>query len=330
MSSLKFFGRVLCAAFVISLATGTANAEGEKPGVTNPAVEKATGTKPAAAKPSTAKPAVEKDAPEAEQTIAQVLGLRVNVGPTKMKLGTGAEIDVPKGFQFFNAADTVKMMKAFGNVTNGKELGTIQPADESWFVVFEFNDSGYVKDDEKESLDADAILDSLKAGNEAGNEERKKMGVATLNITGWKFPPNYDDATKNLQWCIAAESEGNPVLNYQTRILGRRGVMEATLVCGPEVLDSAVPQYKNLINGFHYTQGNTYGDFRDGDKIATYGLAALVAGGGLAAAAKTGLLAKFFGLFGKLGKGIIVVFIAIGAAIKGLFSKLTGRSKASV
>ena len=54
-----------------------------------------------------------------------------------------------------------------------------------------------------------------------------------------------------------------------------------------------------------FEQGNTYADFDPKiDKIAEYGLATLVAGGALGAAAKLGLL-------GLVGKYFIVVLLAV-------------------
>jgi uncharacterized membrane-anchored protein len=79
------------------------------------------------------------------------------------------------------------------------------------------------------------------------------------------------------------------------------------------------------MSGYQYTEGESYAEYREGDKVAQYGLAALVAGGAAVAAGKMGLFAKLSGLIAKLGKGIIVVVIALGATIKKLYEKLTGK-----
>ena len=63
---------------------------------------------------------------------------------------------------------------------------------------------GYVSDDEKDELDAEAILDSIRQGTEAGNEEREKRGWPTMNIVGWHEEPHYDENTNNLSWAIIA------------------------------------------------------------------------------------------------------------------------------
>jgi uncharacterized membrane-anchored protein len=119
--------------------------------------------------------------------------------------GTGnlddiATISIPEGYSFIQQQDTRRLMELFGNIPTEIENGLICPEDLSWFVVFEFSKEGYVKDDEKDSLDGDAILKDLKAGNEAGNKRRQEMGLETLTLVGWAVPPNYNQETNNLEW----------------------------------------------------------------------------------------------------------------------------------
>src|SRR5688572_16520698 len=150
-------------------------------------------------------------------------------GPAKADLKTLAEVQVPEGFVFTGPKGTQKLLEAMGNPTSGSELGFLAPTSLVWFVVFEFSDVGYVKDDDKDKLDADKLLKSIKEGTEAANKYREKMGAAPLHITGWEIPPRYNEQTHNLEWAIRGESEGSPVINYNTRMLGRKGVMEVNL-----------------------------------------------------------------------------------------------------
>ncbi len=245
-------------------------------------------------------------------------------GPAVGLLGTQAEVKVPKGYQFMDANGTRLYMEALGNPTNGTEWGTIIPENGDWFVVFEFDQSGYVKDDEGHSLDADAILNSIRQGTEHANAERKKRGHPTMQIVGWEQKPNYNQQTHNLEWAIRGASEGKPIINYNTRLLGRSGVMAVTLVADPETLKAVVPEYRNLLAAFSYRSGNKYSEFRAGDKVAEYGLTALVAGGAAAVAAKTGLLAKLAAGLAKAWKAIIVGVLVLAGAIKAMFAKLFG------
>ena len=89
------------------------------------------------------------------------------------------------------------------------------------------------------------------------------------------------------------------MLNHSVRLLGRGGVMSVDLVVSPEHYQRALPAFNGVIGKFEYKAGHTYAEWRDGDKIAAYGLTALVAGGAGAVLAKTGLLQKF-------GKAIVL------------------------
>lgn len=235
-------------------------------------------------------------------------------GPGKGEMKDIATIDVPQGYMFAKAGDVGKLMELMENPVSGREVGFIAPEDMSWFMVFEFDGIGYVKDDERDKLDAGAILANIKEGTAAGNEERKKRGWSTLDIVGWEQEPRYDPNTNNLTWAVRAQSEGTPIVNFNTRILGREGVMEVALVCDPPQLASVTPVANKLLGDYSFNPGKRYAEFTKGDKIAKVGLAALIAGGGVAVAAKTGLLQK-------LWKVILALIIAIAAGLKKFFGK---------
>lgn len=234
-------------------------------------------------------------------------------GPTLAAIGDLAEIQVPMGFKFTGAEGTQLLLRLMQNPTNGSELGFLVPqGDSSWFVIFEFDDVGYIKDDEKDALDADAILKSIRSGNDAANRERASRGWGTLEILGWEQPPRYNTETNNLEWAVKATSGQDPVVNYNTRLLGRAGVMKANLVCNPEVLPTALPEFRKLLAGYSFKSGQKYSEFRQGDKVAQYGLAALVTGGAAAVALKSGLLQKGW-------KVIVALLLGAGAMLKRLF-----------
>lgn len=237
-------------------------------------------------------------------------------GPSVGDLGGIASINVPKGYFFADGKDTRTLMELMQNPTSGKEMGFIAPTSLEWFIVFEFDDIGYVKDDEKDKLDANAMLESIREGNENGNKVRRKNGWPTLEITGWELPPRYNPETHNLEWAIRGTSEGQPVLNYNTRLLGRGGVMGVTLVAGPEIINDVLPHSKQLINDFAFSTGHKYAEYRQGDKIAKYGLTALVVGGATAVAMKSGF-------FKYLWKAIVIGALAVGAFFKKLFGRKT-------
>lgn len=228
-------------------------------------------------------------------------------------IGHMAEIKVADGYRFTGSAGTIKLMEAYGNLTSGNELAYLAPLDMSWFAVFEFEGIGYVKDDEKDKLDADKILEQLREGQKHANEQLSSRGMPTLTVLGWQTPPFYNTATKNLEWAIRLSgSDGSTLVNYKTKVLGRRGVMDVVLVCGEEEMAAIVPEYQKLLTGFSFKKEESYAAYKSGDKVAEYGLTGLILGGGLLVAAKSGLL-------GKLIKPILIGLAVVGAFIKRIF-----------
>lgn len=245
-------------------------------------------------------------------------------GPLTGRLGDVAEIKIPAGYRFAGKEGTRRFLELTQNPPNGNELGVIVPDvdpgdknQEFWFIIFEFNQVGYVKDDDRDKLDADALLKSIKENTEESNQERARRGWPAYHVTSWVTPPFYNTSTNNLTWAMQGYSqEGekrDTSVNYSVRILGRRGTMNVDLVLDPELVKGVVPKFETLLTGFSYQQGSSYSDFRAGDKIAEYGLATLVAGGATAIAAKTGLLAK-------LWKLIALAFAALVGFLKRMWN----------
>ena len=241
-------------------------------------------------------------------------------GPAKAELKGIADLQVPDGFMFIGAKETQQILEANGNHTSGDELGLLAPASQAWFVVFQFSRVGFVKDDDKDKLDQDKLLKSIQEGTEAGNRYREKAGVPALHVTGWEFPPRYNEDTHNLEWAIRAESEGRQVINYNTRLLGRKGVMEVNLVIKPDLLADATPEYQALLKDYSYKPGERYAEYRQGDKLAKYGLAALITGGAAAVAVKTGLFATLVLLVKKAWKLVVLGVAAVIAWFKRLIT----------
>lgn len=246
-------------------------------------------------------------------------GIEFEVGPCVGHLGTYAELSVPDGVFFTGRKGTVDFLTMQQNPTGETELGMVLAPEAGWFVIFSYNESGHVKDDDKDDLDADELLKVLKESNEYGNELRKERGWATLELVGWHKAPFYDPKTNNLTWATIARSATGETINWSTKLLGRTGTMNVDLVVGPQEIDAAMPHFESLMGGYAYTDGNRYAEFKPGDKVAEYGLAALVAGGAGAVAFKTGLFAKFWGFILKGGKFIFLGVAALFVAIKKFF-----------
>jgi len=238
-------------------------------------------------------------------------------GPNKASIGPMAEITLKSGYVAIDGNDTRRLLESMQNLTSGEELALVGTEDLDYFAVYAFDEIGYVKDDEKSSIDADAILAQIKKNNAEANEEKKKKGWQTMDVVGWAIPPQYNSQTHNLEWAVKFRADnGQDVVNYNTKYLGRRGVMRVILVCDPAKLEPTINEFQNVMADFRFTEGNSYSEFTQGDKVAKYGLSALIVGGAAAAAAKSGL-------FKYLGKFIFAAGIAVLAFAKSIFGKIT-------
>lgn len=255
-------------------------------------------------------------------------------GPTVGKLmapgkGAIAEIKVPAGYRFIGQPGAAKFAKLTGNLGGDHWAGVLLTPEHN-FMVFNFEPIGYVKDADKEKINPDELLTNMKAGDEEQNKQRKAMGSPPIFLDGWADPPYYDPQTKNLTWAIKLKDDtGETTINHRVKILGREGVMSAILVCSPEEFAKAKQGVNPLLAGYTFTAGNSYAEWKPGDKVAEYGLAGLIAGGAVFGAAKLGLLAKLGALFAKGGKLVIVAVVAVFAGIAKFFGAIFGRRQGS-
>ena len=236
-------------------------------------------------------------------------------GPAAVAITDRATLQLPEGYVYLGADDTRVLMELMENPSSAEEY-YVAPIDADWFVVFDYDDTGHIEDDE--DLDSGSLLTSLRQGNDQANVERRRRGWQELNILGWQYEPFYEPDTQRLAWAILAESGGEQVVNYNTRLLGRTGVMSAVLVADPSELDSSVEQLKAALGGFSYNQGQRYAEYRPGDKLAAYGLGALIAGGTAAAVVSSGAGKA---LFKFLGVAVVGAFAAVSAFFRRLFGK---------
>jgi uncharacterized membrane-anchored protein len=256
-------------------------------------------------------------------TDAQLRKLAWQAGPSDGRIASKAIIKVPEGYVFLDEANTSKFLELTGNPPSDGYY-TFAPKALNWFTVFSFDPTGYVKDDEK--IDADQLLKTLKESDGPSNEERKRRGMDTLTTEGWEVPPHYDADTKQLEWGIRLKGgDGGTTVNYTSRILGRGGVMKATLVSDPASLSADMTSFKANMKDFNYLPGERYAEYTSGDKVAEYGLAALVVGGAAAAAAKTGLLGGLWKWLAAVIAGgwkiIAGLAVAAMAGLKKMFGK---------
>ena len=268
---------------------------------------------------------------ESRMTAEQFLAsLKFQQGKITLPNGI-ATLDLPATFRYLDPADSARILvDAWGNPPGSKTLGMIFPADISplaengWGVVITYDEEGHIKDDDADSIKYDELLKDMQEAMKEANEERKERGYAAMTLVGWAEAPHYDKASHKFYWAkeyAAEQQQGNNSLNYNIRVLGRKGVLVLNAVAGMNQIGTIKSEMKSVVAFTDFTAGNGYNDFEAGtDKVAEYGLAALVAGG---VAAKLGFFGKILAFLLLFKKFVLIGLIAVGA---GAF-KLFGRKK---
>ena len=198
-------------------------------------------------------------------------GIDWQAGPGSGQIGGVAKIRIPEGYRFAGRDGVRRFLELTQNPVSGKELGVLVPPEEAgdmWFVIFEFNSSATSKTTRRTTWTRKPSSSRSRQAPEQSNEERRKRGWATMDILGWHTQPRYDPVTNNLTWAIRGSSEGDEVVNYSVRLLGRKGVMDVDLVLNPTQVAGTVPEFDELMTGFEFTSGNRYAEFMAGDKVA--------------------------------------------------------------
>ena len=244
-------------------------------------------------------------------------------GPNTVQLKDQAQLALPAGYGFVPPKEGAAVMDTMGNQTDERFVGLIFPeAEESnWFVTVDYEPSGYIKDDDAKDWNAEELLDSLKEGTEAGNEHRRDIGVAEIQVTRWVEKPAYDAQTHRLVWSAEAREKGgqdtDPTVNYNTYVLGREGYVSLNLITNSSTVEADKPSAHELLAAVNFNEGKRYTDFNGStDKVAAYGLAALIGG---IAAKKLGLLAGLGLFLAKFAKLIVVGVAAAGGAVAKFF-----------
>ncbi|MBL4623729.1 MAG: DUF2167 domain-containing protein, partial [Flavobacteriales bacterium] len=241
-----------------------------------------------------------------------------------------AELNTPNGYKFIGAEEGEYVLTSLWGNPPTEVLGMMFPkntypsGDEfTYAVIITYSEEGYIDDEDAKDLDYDELLESMQEDALSTNDQRIQAGYPTVELVGWAAEPYYDEVNKKLYWAKElkfGDSEEN-TLNYNIRVLGRRGYLNLNLIGGLDVLHLVEKDVEKILASVEFNQGNTYADFDpEIDEIAAYGIGGLIAGKVLL---KVGLLAgllKFLKVIGvallKFWKPIAIGVAALGAALK--------------
>lgn len=246
----------------------------------------------------------------------------------KINLGEGiASIEVPAGFKYLNPVQSEQVLTdLWGNPGGSETLGMLFPenttasAEDSWAFVITYDEIGYVKDNDADDINYDELLEEMKTDMKAANEERTQLGYETVQLVGWAASPYYDQNRKVLHWAKElkfGESEEN-TLNYNIRLLGRKGVLVLNAVGIMNQLPEVNQHIDNVLSSVTFQSGYKYAEFDPKiDQVAAWTIGGLVAGKVLAKA----------GIFALLLKNIKLIIIALVAAGGAVWRWMSGKSK---
>jgi uncharacterized membrane-anchored protein len=243
------------------------------------------------------------------------------VGPAEVRLGDQAVLRLPQGHSFVPAREAAALLHAAGNRTGPSLLGLVVSETDpgaNWFAVMNFIASGYIKDDDAKEWNADDLLAGIREGTEDANRERKARGIPELDILGWVERPLYDAATHRLVWSLSSRTRGEPDaadkgVNYNTYALGREGHMSLNLVTSLAAVEKDKAIARTLLGAIVFNDGKRYQDFDAAtDRVAEFGLAALIAG---VAAKKLGMFALVAAFVVKFWKMLAIAALAFGGSL---------------
>ncbi|MGJ4752344.1 DUF2167 domain-containing protein [Leptospira kmetyi] len=251
-----------------------------------------------------------------------VKGLKYQTG--KVILGDKlATLNVPSNFKYINGKQSKLVLEnVWGNPPSAEPLGMLFLKNQSpisdnftYAISIDYSEEGYIKDDDAKDLDYGDLLDEMKSDMKESNESRKKEGYPSVELVGWASPPFYDEKSKKLHWAKTLKFEGSEAdtLNYNIRILGRKGVIVLNVIADADKLPLVNEELDAIVNSTEFNEGNRYEDFNPGlDTVAAYGIGGLIAGKVLAKAGFFALLLKFWKVIALAvigGFGVLKKFI---------------------
>lgn len=276
----------------------------------------------------------EKVVEEIPQEVTQEVLMKAFLDSLDFQKGTVAlgddlvTLNLPGTYSYLSPGDADKVLvDVWGNPPGNETLGMIVPDDtsifdmNSWAVIITYEEDGYVSDEDAESIDYDELLGQMKEASQENNKDRIEAGYEPVEFIGWASAPYYDKDAKKLHWAKEIRFGDSDIntLNYNIRILGRKGVLMFNIIAGMPQFQVISTQIPTLLAMTEFNPGNKYSDFDPKlDKMAAYGLGALVAG---KIAAKAGLFAKMGVVLLGLKKLWIFIIVGIGAFFRVLFGK---------
>ncbi len=242
-----------------------------------------------------------------------------------------ATLNVPDGFKYLNADQANYILTTlWGNPKQQGVLGMLFPknggpyADSNYAFIITYDEMGYVKDDDADKISYDEMLSNIQKEELEDNKQRTAEGYSPIHMVGWASTPFYDKKNKVLHWAknLKFGNEEVNTLNYEVRILVRKGVLSLNAVATMNELDLVKSDIDKVLKIASFNDGFAYKDFDSNvDKVAAWTIGGLVAGKVLLKVGFWGIIVKFLAAAWKF---ILIGIAAIGGAVKKFFGRKGG------
>lgn len=228
----------------------------------------------------------------------------------------------PKETSVVRGDEAAKFEKIVNGRSDSDSEAIVQDFHSGDYVTLAYTNSGYVTVDDWTSVNPDEMLKSVKENTENGNDDRRSLGLDAVHVMGWLQKPVYDAATKTVRWAIESRQDTipAPIVNATALMLGRNGYEELVWVTSSKTYTPRGGLLDKVLTDEQFNTGARYRDHAAGDKLAGFGIAALVGTAAGATLYKVGAFAVLLLFLKKL-------WFLIAAAVLGGYRWLTSRLK---
>ncbi len=266
---------------------------------------------------------------EAYQKILDSINNSFTYQTGKIALGDDlATLNVPEGFKFLDSEQSQRVLTDLWGNPPSETLGMLFPEnisvigeDFTYAIEITYSEEGYIDDEDADDIDYDELLEDMQESSTEENKQRKDLGYPAIEIVGWASRPYYDHDAKKLHWAkeLKFEGEEGNTLNYNIRILGRKGYLNLNAISDMNKLSLVQQNIDKVITSAEFSEGNRYSDFNpDLDEVAAYGIGGLIAGK---------ILAKV-GFFAGILKFWKIIVLGVAAIFGSFRKKIFGSKKA--
>lgn len=242
--------------------------------------------------------------------------------------GDLATLNVPNGYKYLDGDQSKRVLTELWGNPPSENLGMLFPEDTpiigenfTYAIEITYSEEGYIDDSDADDIDYDDLLEEMQESAIEENKFRTEQGYPTAEIVGWATQPYYDQNTKKLYWAkeIKFEGEDENTLNYNIRILGRKGYLNLNAISDMNQLSLVEQNVDKVISSTEFNEGYRYSDFDpDFDDVAAYGIGGLIAGK---------ILTKV-GFFAALLKFWKIIAVGVAALFGTFRKKIFGSKKA--